>query len=968
MTAQDRIGSQIGLFTLQSLIRTTYYGSLYAAQDPQQESVWLLLCDQGYAHLIKENAEETENYIQIYKQIESEDLLRLRNYDIQGEEPYFVFDAFAGLQTLNDAKSRLARPAALQLFSTLAKDLADFEKAGARVKSMDGDHIFVDTGSLRVRWLRVDLLFGFSLSKLSQTSAGVVRGNVRYIAPEQARATPATQATPYFMLGTHLFETLSGQPAFTGQSDIARLQQLLSSPTEQVESSSLAEEDRALLRKLMDPDESTRLQSTEAFETALQTLPNRTAAPPLAPGGPGFATPPSRPVFPQSAPAPQSPSPIGGAPQLGAAPPAPRSAPPMSAPPSQPINFSPPPPPAPMAPPAPSPMGPPPPIASTAPSTEPDLVPIQAETSAPSGSSSVLDDILSTQDDFGGLDGLFAEKKSDIDDLLNMNQIPASEPFGADDDMAEEDEAEESFFDTSEEPALPRESAKSAFAPPAEEPISFSESADAASGSTIQTPSFVEDSRSAFPEPIVNEAPAPQLGASEISVSFDEVPTLEPQEESASSPQKEAKVEAPRPKAKPAKKSAVSRERQAGRRLEQETTEAEINLVEENAAKIEIVQESLSIEITDEEDTGSASIEISRSFVEFQAENQEVPKPNYEHAVQLSISPPSPMDDDSQPPPPSMGSYAPASPLAPPSPRVEEWKDDMTALRQEKPKTPKMKDVKVLRRKGVVRYYEQMNPQKIFPLLVSIIQAEMYIKIPDLPRVKQAESEKVLEIKENSPYVRLVPVIPGCIISPPEAVVDVRKEKVDTEFWVSPQAEGDLRRSARVQVWHEGVLKDEIPIPTRVRTQTLTKVISSMSFMSGLAGAVFEAYGKKLTATGAKVGTKALAAGSKVGTKALAVGSKVGTKALAVGTKAGTKALAVGAKVGAKTGVGLTAAAPADDKTSLAAFLIKKIVGFLGSSGIVVAFVFLVAALLCYWWLKPKRGDEIEHFLNSELH
>ncbi len=265
---------------------------------------------------------------------------------------------------------------------------------------------------------------------------------------------------------------------------------------------------------------------------------------------------------------------------------------------------------------------------------------------------------------------------------------------------------------------------------------------------------------------------------------------------------------------------------------------------------------------------------------------------------------------------------------------------------------PKMKEVKVLRRKGVVRYYEQMNPQKIFPLLVSIIQAELYIKIPDLPRVQQAESDKVLEIKETSPYVRLVPVIPGCIISPPEAVVDVRKDKVDTEFWVSPQAEGDLRRSARVQIWHEGILKDEIPIPTRVRTQTLTKIISSMSFLSGFAGAIFEAYGKKITATAA---AKATTVGTKVG----AVGAKVAAGAAKVGAGA--------AKVGAGAG-GAVAAAPPDDKTSLAAFLIKKVVETLGSSGMVIAFVFLLAALLCYWWLKPKRGDEIEHFLHSELH
>lgn len=81
------------------------------------------------------------------------------------------------------------------------------------------------------------------------------------------------------------------------------------------------------------------------------------------------------------------------------------------------------------------------------------------------------------------------------------------------------------------------------------------------------------------------------------------------------------------------------------------------------------------------------------------------------------------------------------------------------------------------------------------------------------------------------------------------------------------------------------------------------------------------------------------------------------------GAKVGAGAVKVGAGAG-----GAVAAAPPDDKTSLAAFLIKKVVETLGSSGMVIAFVFLLAALLCYVWLKPKRGDEIEHFLHSELH
>jgi hypothetical protein len=227
--------------------------------------------------------------------------------------------------------------------------------------------------------------------------------------------------------------------------------------------------------------------------------------------------------------------------------------------------------------------------------------------------------------------------------------------------------------------------------------------------------------------------------------------------------------------------------------------------------------------------------------------------------------------------------------------------------------SPQEREVKVLRRKGVVRHFTQMNPRKIFPLLVSIIEAELYIKIPDLPGVKQVESQKVMEIKESSPYVRLVPVLPGCIVTPPEAVVDVRKPKVDVEFWVSPQAEGDLRRSARIEIWHDGIVKDSISIPCTIRTQTLTKISSFCSVFSSITGAFFEAY----------------------------LGGNNQTNAA-------------------------TAGAPADP--SFAADLAKQFVALLSSSGLWIGGFFLLTALLCYLWLKPKRGDVIEKFLSTDLH
>jgi len=283
-----------------------------------------------------------------------------------------------------------------------------------------------------------------------------------------------------------------------------------------------------------------------------------------------------------------------------------------------------------------------------------------------------------------------------------------------------------------------------------------------------------------------------------------------------------------------------------------------------------------------------------------------------EETIDQSFSPPVP------PPPPAFSSAAPPAPISPwevqeePFP-PQEAQESLTTTPDElggsRADEPEKHVIKTLRRKGVVRHYEQMNPGKIFPLLVSVIEAELYIKIPDLPNVVQTESDQVMEIKESSPYVRIVPVIPGCIISPAEAVVDVREKKVDVEFWVAPQSEGDLERSARIQLWHEDLLKDEIPIPCRVTTHTLTKLASAGSVVSSMSGAFLEAYGNTHPDSEIAHGTG-----------------------------------------------------------GMGAYLAQKFVALLTSSGMWIGLMFLVAAFLCYLWLRPKRGDVIEHFLHSELH
>ncbi|HEU4408575.1 MAG TPA: VIT domain-containing protein [Polyangiaceae bacterium] len=111
----------------------------------------------------------------------------------------------------------------------------------------------------------------------AQTRAGVIRGKIVNLAPEQARGGPTDARTDVYALGLLLYELVGGQSPFRGGSDFETLEAILTRPAPPlaVAHAPLA----ALVARALERDPEDRFDDAAAFGAALDRLLVEGAAP-----------------------------------------------------------------------------------------------------------------------------------------------------------------------------------------------------------------------------------------------------------------------------------------------------------------------------------------------------------------------------------------------------------------------------------------------------------------------------------------------------------------------------------------------------------------------------------------------------------------------------------------------------------------------------------------------------------------
>ncbi|MES1207465.1 MAG: protein kinase [Pseudomonadota bacterium] len=203
--------------------------------------------------------------------------------------PYLIMDYVEGvsLSRLFRQAARDRRRVPLQVAVRICKDAAIGLHAAHEVRAEDGSplnlvHRDVSPqnvligydGSVRV----TDFGIAKALGNVNQTSAGVLKGNMGYLSPEQLRFEEPDRRSDLFSLGVTMYELLSGQRLYSNKAGFEGTRRILSEPAPDIRAvrpevpDALAELTLEMLSKETTGRPATALEVGARLESILVTL------------------------------------------------------------------------------------------------------------------------------------------------------------------------------------------------------------------------------------------------------------------------------------------------------------------------------------------------------------------------------------------------------------------------------------------------------------------------------------------------------------------------------------------------------------------------------------------------------------------------------------------------------------------------------------------------------------------------
>jgi eukaryotic-like serine/threonine-protein kinase len=199
----------------------------------------------------------------------------VNTYDVgrEGDTYYIVMELVDGpsLAEIIAADGKLPEPVAIDYAAQIASGLAYAHRAGLLHRDIKPANILVTKDDV-VKLSDFGIARAVSTQTMTLTKPGLVMGSVYYISPEQAQGHELHEASDLYSLGIVLYQMLTGQMPFSGESPVTVALKHISDPVPRIDTRTLGVSPAlaAIVNKLLQKNPQNRFQSASELASALR--------------------------------------------------------------------------------------------------------------------------------------------------------------------------------------------------------------------------------------------------------------------------------------------------------------------------------------------------------------------------------------------------------------------------------------------------------------------------------------------------------------------------------------------------------------------------------------------------------------------------------------------------------------------------------------------------------------------------
>lgn len=264
-------------YQIEAILGRGGMSSVYRAYDPNlQRKVAVKIIHQ---HLTDnpEFIKRFEREAALVAQMRHEHIVQVHDFNHDGDVYYMVLELIAGetlakrLEALNNAGLRLPLADAVEILATLC-DAVDYAHQRRMI------HRDLKPANVMIDLLGKAVLMDFGIAKImggqAHTATGAAMGTAAYMSPEQVQGEKADHRADIYSLGIMLYEMLSGETPFHGDSTYQIMLQHVNEPVPDIRliEANVPPKLVAILRKALAKDPYDRYQTAAEMAAALRAF------------------------------------------------------------------------------------------------------------------------------------------------------------------------------------------------------------------------------------------------------------------------------------------------------------------------------------------------------------------------------------------------------------------------------------------------------------------------------------------------------------------------------------------------------------------------------------------------------------------------------------------------------------------------------------------------------------------------